>query len=241
MIFSMIMFVLALIFAVLFWVWVVRAILTKIKKMKFGKNNIIALILFGLFGWVFFFIGIAILSVQFASGGYKKVAENSAYVAAVTADNARKGWNKGLLKKLDSLTFELDTVQEVEEEFKMTNSNFRTFEATLIINNATLDKSITYKELRNAGIVYAEDENGVFIPAFVVNHSTFDEVPWILRFFLPNYRREAQNQYLPLGRSYLNVRIDIAEGHTIQKIGVGEQLITVGSDKISYIDKIENE
>ena len=240
MIASIILFAVSLVFAVLFWVWVVRGILAKVYKTPFGKKNVVRLILFGVAGWLFFFGGSGVFVAWFAMGGYEKAAERSAYVAAATRESARKGWNKGLLKKLDALTFELDSVQEVEDELSLTSSALRTFEATLVIDNSASDPNITYKELRRANIAYAEDENGVFIPAFIVNHSTLDEIPWLFRFLLPNYRREAQSQFLPLGRSYLNVRVDVSEGHTLKKIGVGEKVIDVESDKILPLRKDDN-
>ena len=233
-----IMFLIALIFAILFWVWVVRLIIAKISKTQFGKKNIFRLLLFGLFGWIFFFIGVSIFIFQWTHGGYEKAVQKSANVAAVTFENAKKGWKSGLLKKLDSLTFEIDSVREISDEMKLTNSdsNFNTYEATLIVNNTNSDKNITYKELRDANVVYAQDENGIYIPSFIVNHSTFDEIPWLFRFFLPKYRREAENQFLPIGRSYLNVRIDVALGHMPKSIGIGDHLIDISSDKILSIN-----
>ena len=184
----------------------------------------------GLFGWIFFFIGISVFTLNLRNGGLERVVEKSASVASITMESARKGWSKGLLDKLNSLTFDIDSVKEVGDELYLSNSNFKTYEAILIVNND--NANITYKELRDASIVYAEDDNGVFVPAFVVNHSTFDEVPWLFRFLLPEYRRNDQNKYLPVGRSYLNIRIDIVEGHMLKSIGIGEQVLEVGSEKI---------
>lgn len=223
-------FLIALVFAILFWVWVARVIISKINKKPFGKKNTIALILFGLFGWIFFFIGISVFTLNLRNGGLERVVEKSASVASITMESARKGWSNGLLDKLNSLTFDIDSVKEVDDELYLSNSNIKTYEAILIVNND--NANITYKELRDASIVYAEDDNGVFVPAFVVNHSTFDEVPWLFRFLLPEYRRNEQNKYLPVGRSYLNIRIDIVEGHMLKSIGIGEQVLEVNSEKI---------
>ena len=240
MIAATIFFIAALVLAVLFWVWVVRALLAKIYKTPFGKKNVVSLLLFGTGGWVCFFVGVGVSVAWFAAGGYEKAAEKSAYVAAVTRESARKGWSKGLLKKLDALDFSLDRVQLVEDELSLTSSALRTYEATLVVDNRSSEPNITYKELRRASLAYAEDESGVFIPAFVVNHSTLDEIPWLLRFLLPSYRREAQRQFLPSGRSYLSVRFDIAEGHTLSAIGFGEKRIAVDAAAVLPLRKDDN-
>lgn len=235
-----ILFFLAAILAVLFWVWAVRGILAKIYKTQFGKKNVILMLLFGLFGWISALIGLGVVGFLFVNGGAGKAVEKSSEIVSVTRESAKDGWTKGLLKKLDTLDFEVDKVQEVEDELDLTGSAIRTFEATIIVNNAGNKKNISYKELRRANIAYALDENGVFIPAFIVNHSSLDEIPWLLRFFMPKYRKESELEFLPQGRSYLNVRFDVQEGHNIKSIGFGEKIIGISEDKILPLRKDDN-
>lgn len=159
------------------------------------------------------------------------MTEKSAEFAAVTRESARKGWSKGLLKKMNSLDFSLDTVQEVEDELSLTSSSLKTYEATLMVKNPD-GEQITYKELRRANIAYGEDENGVFIPGFIVNHSNSDEIPWLFRIFLPSYRKNLRTELIPQGTSYLNIRIDVAENHILKKIGLGEKTLEVDAEKI---------
>ena len=166
-----------------------------------------------------------------ATGGVQTVTEKSAEFAAVTRESARKGWSKGLLKKMNSLDFSLDTVQEVEDELSLTSSSLKTYEATLMVKNPD-GEQITYKELSRANIAYGEDENGVFIPGFIVNHSNSDEIPWLFRIFLPSYRKNQRTELIPQGTSYLNIRIDVAENHILKKIGLGEKTLEVDAEKI---------
>mgnify|MGYP007101859767 CR=1 FL=1 len=53
---SILFYVAAAVLGILFWVWAVRGIVAKIYKNTFGKKNVVRLILFGLFGWLCFFI-----------------------------------------------------------------------------------------------------------------------------------------------------------------------------------------
>ena len=228
---SILFYVAAAVLGILFWVWAVRGIVAKIYKNTFGKKNVVRLILFGLFGWLCFFIGIGFSTVWLATGGVQTVTEKSAAFAAVTRESARKGWSKGLLKKMNSLDFSLDTVQEVEDELSLTSSSLKTYEATLMVKNPD-GEQITYKELSRANIAYGEDENGVFIPGFIVNHSNSDEIPWLFRIFLPSYRKNQRTELIPQGTSYLNIRIDVAENHILKKIGLGEKTLEVDAEKI---------
>ena len=221
----------AALFAVLFWVWAVRGILAKVYNQTFGKENVVKMLVFGLLGWVFFFVALGISAAWLATGGVQTVTEKSAEFAAITRESARKGWSKGLLKKMDALDFTLDTVQEVEDELSLTSSTLHTYEAVLVVKNPG-GEQITYAELRRANIAYAEDENGVFIPGFIVNHSNLDEIPWLFRIFMPSYRRNQRTELVPAGTSYLNIRVDIAEGHRPAKIGLGEKTIAVDESHI---------
>ncbi len=237
MIVGTVCFIASAVCAVLFWVWAVRAILARIYKTRFGKKNAVRLIVFGAAGWVFFFIGAGSAALWLWNGGTEKLSEKASYAAALTRESARKGWSAGLLKKLDTLDFELESVQEVEDEFRLTSSALHTFEATLIVNNPNGKSDITYKELRQANVAYAEDTNGVFIPAFVVNHSSADEIPWLFRFLLPSYRRESESPFVPSGRSYLNLRFDIGSHHHIASICLGDKKFAVDTEKIEPLKK----
>ncbi|MBQ9239096.1 MAG: hypothetical protein IJ191_07280 [Treponema sp.] len=230
-------FIAALILCILFWVWVVRGILAKVYKTAFGKGNVIALILFGVFSWGCFFIGGGVLAAWFLRGGVQTIATNGVAFAAVTKESVQRGWSAGLLEKISALDCTLDRIEEVEDELNFLDDAYKTFEATLVVENHASAAPITYKEVQKANAVYAEDENGVFVPAFLVNHAALDEVPWFWRYFMPAYRREQRQEYIPVGKSYLNIRIDIASGHTVQKIGIGNTVLTVAPDKIQPLKK----
>lgn len=221
----------------LFWVWVVKGILARVYKDPFGKGNVIKLILFGLLGWVFLFAAICTMAYSANKKGLSNIPEKTAEFAAVTKESFKKGWNKGLLKKLDNLDFSIEKIQEVEDEMNMTNSGFRTYEATLIVKNPAEDSTLTYRELSNANIVYAEDENEVLIPAFLINHSNLDEIPWIMRAFVPAYRHDQRVTSIPEGSSYLYIRFDMEDNHKVQKIGIGERTIDVSNFQILPLKK----
>ena len=240
MIFAAIFFLVSLVFALLFWVQAVRGIIAKVKKQIFGTKNIVLLLVFGAAGWVFFFAGCGAVASWLSNGGIERAAEKSANFAAITKEAARKGWSEGLLKKLQHLSVSLDEIREVEDEINLVSSSYKTYEAVLIVENVNSSPIITYTELQKANIAYAEDENGVFMTGMILNHSALDEIPWILRFFAPKYRKENSSDFLPGGKSYLNIRFDVADGHTIKKIGFGETEISVGKEKIKPLQKDKN-
>ncbi len=234
------LFIASLVFAVLFWVWLARGVAAKLRKSAFGSLNVALLLLFGFFGWVCFFAGLKCSVSWLSSGGAERIAEKTAQAAAVTQESVKKGWSAGLLKKLDSLEFELESVGEVEDEFSFAGEGVRTYEASIVVDNKGGNTDISYKEMRSANIACAYDENGVFIPAFVLNHASMDEVPWLLRFLLPAYRKEGGSEYLPAGKSYLSVRFDIPEGHTVKRIALGEKNIDVDEKMIRPLKKDSN-
>ena len=47
-------------------------------------------------------------------------------------------------------------------------------------------------------------------------------------------------EFLPAGRSYLNLRFDAADGHTIKSIALGEKIIDVSAEKILPLRKDDN-
>lgn len=242
MIATILCFLAALVFAVLFWVWVVRAIITKARKQPFGTKNIVTTIIFGVAGWIFFLGGLIVLGYHLVHTDVYGTAERlaSTATAAVTKESVRAGWSQGLLKKLAPLDCTLEKVQEVEDEYDLTGANYRTFEATLVVENPHSAPIITYKELQQAHVAYAEDENGVFIPGMILNHSALDEIPWLFRIFAPSYRRNQRVDTLPGAKSYLHIRFDVADGHELKKIGFGEKIIEVRAEQILPLKKDDN-
>lgn len=236
----------SLVLFILFVVWVIRAILSKIYKKTFGKGNVVAIILFPIFSGITFLIGCGILTVWLATGGFSELTEKVSYITAVNLETAKKGWTKGLLKKMDTLSFSIEKIAQVESDYEnnfkkdWSSDKFKTFEAYLVVENPSSVPTIRYKDLRKSNIAYAEDENGAFIPAMIVNHSEFDEIPWILKWFLPNYRVEQKTEFIPGGKSYLNVRFDIPEGHQIKKICLAEKKFDIDESKIQLIELTPN-
>lgn len=230
----------AAICAVVFWIQVARAVMRKANKKNVGKGTVISSVVAGLLGWVFFFSALALFSSRLMSGGPRGIVEKAAEVASVTREAARKGWTAGLLKKLGSLDFTLEKIQEVEDELSMTSSSYRTYEATLVVKNSAGPEEISYRELQLSNAAFVEDENGVFTPAFIINHSNLDEIPWLLRFLAPNYRRKQSVEFIPAGASYLTVRADIAEGHRIARIGICDKMISVDEANILPLKKDDN-
>jgi len=232
----------SLVLFILFFVWVIRAILCKIYKKTFGKGNVVATILFPIFSGITFLVGCGILTVWLATGGFSELTEKVSYITAVNVETAKKGWTKGLLKKMDKLSFSIEKICQIENDYEnnlkknWSSDNYKTFEAFLVVENPTSNPEIRYKDLRKSNIAYAEDENGVFIPAMVVNHSEFDGIPWILKWFLPVYRVEQKKEFIPSGKSYLNVRFDIPEGHKFKKICLAEKKFDVDESKIQLIE-----
>ena len=238
LIFGIIFLLLGFILSILFWIWTIRGIVAKVYGKVFGKKKIVSLISFFFLSMFFYLVSTGFLSFWFATGGVSQLAEKVSYVTAVNMESARKGWTKGLVKKLERLDFSVEKVCEIGDDYEnivrsiSSTEKFTTYEIYMIVENPDSNSIIRYSELRKSNIAYARDEKDVFIPAYVVNHVEFDSLPFFLKWLLPSYRRDQKKEFIPEGKSYLNIRVDIPEGHSLKKVGLGDKTFEIDESLI---------
>lgn len=226
-----------------FWVFV-AILLYKLVKKQSVKKTIIAAVILAVTWLLIVFAGIG----TFIAVKKDSVAKAIPYISY---ESAKKNWSTKVLKKTSNFELSIDKIQEIPNEKEWLFSaevdikdgsentqNSRTdqlwdkdgrvsYELTLVVNNKSDNAGISYKELRKSNLVYVQDENEVFIPAYIINHAEHDDVPWILSWFLPQYKRDQKLEYVPLGKSYLNVRVEVPKGHTISKFVFGNTVLDV--------------
>lgn len=243
MILGIVCLVIGCLLSLLFWVWFIRGIVTKIYKKHFGKGNVTATILFFFLSGLFFMISAGGFSYWLATGGYTQVSEKVSYVTAVNMESAKKGWKKGLMKKMFDLDFSVEKVCEIDGNYETfirdasSSDKFRTYEVYMVVDNPDGAAMVSYSELRRCNIAYAKDENDIFIPGYIINHAEFDEIPSFLRWLLPSYRKEQKKEFIPQGKSYLNIRVDVPEGHSIRKVGLADKTFEIDDSIIIPFDK----
>ncbi|MBP5748601.1 MAG: hypothetical protein J6W63_09605, partial [Treponema sp.] len=217
-----------------FWVFVAILLYKLVKKQSVKKTLIAAVIL-----------AVCWVLIVFAGIGTFFVAKKDSVAKAlpyISYESAKKNWSTKVLKKTSNFELSIDKIQEIPNEKEWIFSEEGnpkdsktdelwdkdgrvSYELTIVVNNKSENAGISYKELRKANLVYVQDENEVFIPAYIINHAEHDDVPWILSWFLPQYKRDQKQEYVPLGKSYLNVRVEIPKGHTISKFVFGNTVL----------------
>ena len=236
-------FVLSLILAALFWIYLIKGIYHLITKKDFGKKNKRNCIVFAITSIIFGGFSATILISSISNGS---LTSSISHIAAVNYESARRGWSKGLLKKLKDIKFKIYSIEEANEDLiwynESENKNIKTYEITLLVNlPENANPQISYKELKKANLVYCIDENDVYIPGYIINHSELDDIPWLFKWLFPSYRREQAAMYLPLGNSYLNIRVDLRAGSSIKKVVIGETKVDFPQEMIQKNKSEEND
>ncbi len=244
MILGIILIILATFIGIAFWILIAVAIYKLVTKKSVKKSLITSGIL--AFLWVVCIVcgaGVIISS--------KKDAVINA-IPYISYESAKQNWSAKILKKTSDFKLSIDKIEVIRNEKEWLVSTdaqkkdyseamlsheekseellgigtTTAYELTVVVENSG-SAGISYKELRKSNLVYVQDENGVFIPAYIINHAEFDDVPWILTWFLPQYKKEQRVEYVPVGKSYLNVRVEIPNGHTISKFIFGNAVLDV--------------
>ncbi len=229
--------------SVIFWICLIRGILAKIYKKQFGKGNAAGVIITLVLSMFLYLFSIVSFSYWLATGGFTQVTEGVSYVTAVNMESAKKGWKKGLLKKMYALDFSVEKVCEIDGNYEAlirdasSSDKFRTYEIYMIVENPDEASMVSYSELRRCNIAYARDDADVFIPGFIINHAEFDEIPAFLKWLLPSYRKEQKMDFIPFGRSYLNIRVDVPEGHSLRKVCLADKSYEIDESIIIPFDK----
>ncbi|MBO4385734.1 MAG: hypothetical protein J5817_01830 [Treponema sp.] len=225
-----------------FWIFVAILLYKLVKKQPVKKTLITA----GILAFIWLLIVITGIGTFFS---VKKVSVANA-IPYMSYESAKKNWSTKMLKKTSDFELSIDKIQQIPNEKEwisfeadvktdsedskpsktdelLGKDDYVTYEMTLVVNNKSDNAGISYKKLRKANLVYVQDENEVFIPAYIINHAEFDDVPWILSLFMPQYKKDQKQEFVPLGKSYLNVRVEIPNGHTISKFVFGNTVLDV--------------
>ena len=64
-------------------------------------------------------------------------------------------------------------------------------------------------------------------------------MPWLLTWLLPQYKKDQKVEFVPVGKSYLNVRTQVPNGHTLSKFVFGNAEIDIDMSKVE-INKVES-
>ncbi len=245
MVSGILFYVLATLVGLAFWVFVGIIIYRLIKKQSL-KAPLITLSVLAVV-WILSIAGGTALIIS----SKKDVAIKA---VPINYESAKRNWSTKILKKTSDFNISVDKIEkilsekdwlratDVDKEKDMTEvelsyekqkdellgvNNSTCYELTLVVENNSKNAAISYKELRKSNLVYVQDENDVFIPAYIINHAEFDDVPWLLTWLLPQYKKDQKVEFVPIGKSYLNVRVEIPAGHTISKFVFGNSTIDI--------------
>ncbi len=247
---GVVLLVLAGFVGIAFWIFVGISIFKLITKKSVKKYLITCGIL--AFFWV------AIVSVAVGMFVATKKDSIASAIPMISYESARQNWSQKILKKTSGFELSLDKIEVIRSEKEWLTStdeqkasesdaarsehekneellglgNATSYELTVVVDNKGNNGSVKYKELRKSNLCYVQDDNGVFIPAYIINHAEFDDVPWILTFFLPQYKKEQKVEYVPLGKSYLNVRVEVPSGHKLSKFIFGNATLDIDADAV---------
>ena len=257
---GILLFVLAGIIGLLFWIFIGLGIYKLVTKKGAKKSFITAIVMACV--WVV----LSLCSVGFVGAKLFKSAKDTGFTMPVISyENAKQNWSNKVLKKTSNFELAVDKVAIIydEKEWLTTTDekkanldegdasvinkaekmlsigDYVPYELTIVVDNHSKNTGISYKELRKSNLCYVKDENGVFIPAYIINHAEFDDVPWLLTWLLPQYKKDQKVQFVPVGKSYLNVRTQVPNGHTLSKFVFGNAEIDIDMSKVE-INKVES-
>ena len=256
---GVLLFVLAGIIGLLFWVFIGLGIYKKVTKKSAKKCFVTAAVMAGV--WAL----LSLCALGFVGAKIYSKAKNSDFAMPVISyENAKQNWSNKVLKKVSTFDLAVDKVSLIynekewlstteekkaqadevdlsyynKEEKMLGIGDYDTYELTVIVDNHSKNTALKYKEIRKANLCYVKDENDVFIPAYVINHAEFDDVPWICTWLLPQYKKDQKVEFVPVGKSYLNVRADVPKGHTLSKFVFGNTEVDIDMSKLE-INKLE--
>lgn len=176
------------------------------------------------------------------------MAKNITEVVNKNFETVKASWSAQMLKKADYLTLQVDKIIKPKSETSIFDSEVitkkyaDTYEFSVIVDNAAPSEvKISYKELRKSNLIYVKDENDIIIPAYVINHAEYDDVPWLFQFLLPSYKKEQKQEFIPYGKSYMNIRVDVPMNHEVTKVCIGNTCFDVDMKNVlDYSSEAEN-
>ena len=218
---GVLLFVLALIVGFLFWIFIVLGIYKLVTKKGAKKSFITAIVI------ACVWIVLSLCSVGFVGAKLFKSAKDTGFTMPVISyENAKQNWSNKVLKKTSNFELAVDKVAIIYDEKEwltktkkkkanldesdasvinkaekmLSIGNYVPYELTIVVDNHSKNSAISYKELRKSNLCYVKDENGVFIPAYIINHAEFDDVPWLLTWLLPQYKKDQKVEFVPVGK-----------------------------------------
>ncbi len=256
---GVLLFVLAGITGLLFWVFIGLGIYKKVTKKGAKKSFVTAIVM----ACVWLVLSLCALGIVGAKI-YSSTKNGDFTMPVISYESAKRNWSNKVLKKTSDFELAVDkvaiiydekewlpTIDEKKAQSDETDLSYYNkaekmlnigevvpYELTIVVDNHSKNSAISYKKLRKSNLCYVKDENGVFIPAYIINHAEFDDVPWLLTWFLPQYKKDQKVEFVPVGKSYLNVRTEVPNGHVLSKFVFGNAEIDIDMNKVE-IKKVE--